>query len=117
MNGLDAFVGSERDREDSGIPVLQFKKGERRVDVMAERRKEIRAEEGVVFVGKAQENNLFCEQLAGFIDDRLAAFNPRARQAVPVARRLPREQRAIPGTRARSVISGCGHPQGPVSAA
>jgi hypothetical protein len=46
---LDRFV------EDNGIPVVLFKKGQRKDDVMAERLKDSRAEEGVVFVGKAQE--------------------------------------------------------------
>jgi len=46
---LDRFV------KDNGIPVVLFKKGQRKDDVMAERLKDFRTEEGVVFVGKAQE--------------------------------------------------------------
>jgi len=46
---LDRYV------EENGIPVVLFKKGQRKDDVMAERLKEFQAEEGVVFVGKAQE--------------------------------------------------------------
>jgi hypothetical protein len=37
------------------IPVVQFRRGQRKDDVMAERLKEFKAEEGIVFVGKAQE--------------------------------------------------------------
>lgn len=46
---LDRFVA------DNGIPVVLFKKGQRKDDVMAERLQQFQAEEGVVFVGKAQE--------------------------------------------------------------
>lgn len=50
------FVAAlERFVEDNGIPVVLFKKGQRKDDVMAERLQEFQAEEGVVFVGKAQE--------------------------------------------------------------
>jgi hypothetical protein len=45
----------ERWVADHGIPVGLFKKGQRKDDGMAERRKEFSAEEGGVFVGKAPE--------------------------------------------------------------
>lgn len=37
------------------VPLLQFRKGQRKDDVMAEHLREFRHEEGVVFIGKAQE--------------------------------------------------------------
>src|SRR5277367_1752876 len=37
------------------VPVIQFRKGERKDDVAAEQRKKFTKEEGVVFIGKAQE--------------------------------------------------------------
>jgi hypothetical protein len=38
------------------VPVVQFRKGQRKDDVVAEHLKEFTAEEGVLFIGKAQEN-------------------------------------------------------------
>jgi hypothetical protein len=37
------------------IPVIQFRKGQRKDDVAAEQRRKFTKEEGVVFIGKAQE--------------------------------------------------------------
>src|SRR6202790_4456554 len=37
------------------IPVIQFRKGQRKDDIAAEQRKKFRKAEGVVFIGKAQE--------------------------------------------------------------
>jgi len=42
------------------IPVIQFRKGERKDDIAAEMRKGFEAEEGVVFIGKAQEKTRVC---------------------------------------------------------
>jgi hypothetical protein len=47
---LESFV-SERQ-----IPLVQFCKGQRKDAVMAEHLRHFVAEEGIVFVGKAQEN-------------------------------------------------------------
>jgi len=46
---LEAYV------KENGIEVVQFRRGQRKDDVMAEKLKKFTAEEGVVFVGKAQE--------------------------------------------------------------
>ena len=46
---LDAFARQEK------IPVVTFRKGQRKDDVAAEQRKKFRKGEGVVFIGKAQE--------------------------------------------------------------
>jgi hypothetical protein len=46
---LDRFIKEE------GIEVVQFRKGQRKDDVMAERLRKFDAEEGIVFIGKAQE--------------------------------------------------------------
>ena len=46
---LEAFAGQEK------IPVIQFRKGQRKDDVAAEQRKKFQKSEGVVFIGKAQE--------------------------------------------------------------
>ena len=45
----------ERYIDAHGIPVVQFRAGERKDDVMAERLKRFDRDEGVVFIGKAQE--------------------------------------------------------------
>src|SRR3954452_19462739 len=37
------------------IPIVQFRKGQRKDDIAAEQRKKFRKAEGVVFIGKAQE--------------------------------------------------------------
>ena len=47
---LEGFVAQH------GIPLVQFEKGQRKDTVMAEHLRRFRCEEGVVFVGKAQEN-------------------------------------------------------------
>ena len=50
------FVAAmERFIEDEGIEVVQFRKGQRKDDVMADRLRKLDAEEGIVFIGKAQE--------------------------------------------------------------
>lgn len=50
------FVGSlEGFAERHGIAMVQFRKGERKDTVMAERLRKFHGEEGVVFIGKAQE--------------------------------------------------------------
>ena len=51
-----SFVASfERFLKQHRIAVVQFRKGQRKDDVRAERLKQFTAEEGIVFVGKAQE--------------------------------------------------------------
>ena len=51
-----AFVRSiERFAEQEGVPLIRFKPGERKDDVAQRYLKEFRAEQGVVFIGKAQE--------------------------------------------------------------
>jgi hypothetical protein len=46
---LEAFARQEK------IPVMTFRKGQRKDDVAAEQRKKFHKTEGVVFIGKAQE--------------------------------------------------------------
>ena len=46
---LEAFARQEK------IPVITFRKGQRKDDVAAEQRKKFQKSEGVVFIGKAQE--------------------------------------------------------------
>ena len=46
---LEAFARQEK------IPVIPFRKGQRKHDVAAEQRKKFQKTEGVVFIGKAQE--------------------------------------------------------------
>jgi hypothetical protein len=46
---LDDFIARHR------LPVVLFRKGQRKDDVMAERLREFQLKEGIVFVGKAQE--------------------------------------------------------------
>ena len=51
-----SFVASfERFLKQHRIAVVQFRKGQRKDDVRAERLKQFTAEEGIVFVGQAQE--------------------------------------------------------------
>ncbi|MFQ5700192.1 MAG: hypothetical protein ACE5IL_18160 [Myxococcota bacterium] len=51
-----AFVHSiERFAEQEGVPLIRFKRGERKDDVAKRYLKDFHAEEGVVFIGKAQE--------------------------------------------------------------
>jgi hypothetical protein len=47
---LEAFVGEH------GIPLVQFCKGQRKHEVMAEHLRRFTRKEGIIFVGKAQEN-------------------------------------------------------------
>ena len=46
---LEAFARQEQ------VPVIQFRKGQRKDDIAAEHRKKFTRPEGVVFIGKAQE--------------------------------------------------------------
>jgi hypothetical protein len=46
---LEAFARQEQ------VPVIQFRKGQRKDDIAAEHRKKFTSPEGVVFIGKAQE--------------------------------------------------------------
>jgi hypothetical protein len=46
---LEKYAGQEK------IPVIQFRKGQRKDDIAAEQRKKFKKAEGVVFIGKAQE--------------------------------------------------------------
>jgi hypothetical protein len=48
---LEGFAGRHR------LPLVQFRKGQRKDDVMAEQLRTFQEEEGVVFIGKAQEKN------------------------------------------------------------
>src|ERR1700675_2554439 len=51
-----AFVEAmQRFSRQQEVPVVQFKKGERKDDIAAEHRRKFQGEEGVVFIGKAQE--------------------------------------------------------------
>jgi hypothetical protein len=51
-----AFVKSLEDfAKREKVPVVQFRKGERKDDIAAAHRKKFTKPEGVVFVGKAQE--------------------------------------------------------------
>ena len=49
VTALDRFIKEE------DIEVVQFRKGQRKDDVMADRLRKFKAEEGIVFIGKAQE--------------------------------------------------------------
>src|SRR4051794_38648039 len=49
ISSLEKFAKPEQ------VPVIQFRKGERKDDIAAKRRKEFTKPEGVVFIGKAQE--------------------------------------------------------------
>jgi len=49
LAALERYIDAHR------IPVVQFRAGERKDDVMAERLRRFEREEGVVFIGKAQE--------------------------------------------------------------
>jgi hypothetical protein len=54
LQQVDAFV------EQHGIPIVQFRKGQRKDDVAAEYRSRFQGTEGVLFLGKAQEKvNVF----------------------------------------------------------
>ena len=54
LQQVDAFV------EQHGIPIVQFRKGQRKDDVAAEHRARFQGTEGVLFLGKAQEKaNVF----------------------------------------------------------
>ena len=51
-----SFVAAtEKFAEEQGVPLIQFKKGQRKDDVMAEHLAKFGKSEGVVFIGKAQE--------------------------------------------------------------
>src|ERR1700676_4064850 len=49
VSALEEYARREK------IPVIQFRKGQRKDDIAAEQRKKFRKAEGVVFIGKAQE--------------------------------------------------------------
>jgi hypothetical protein len=50
------FVAAlENYAQENGIEVVQFRRGKRKDDVMADRLKKFTAEEGIVFIGKVQE--------------------------------------------------------------
>jgi hypothetical protein len=51
LGRVDRFAKQQR------VPVVQFRKGERKDDVAAEYLKKFRGEEGVLFIGKAQEKS------------------------------------------------------------
>jgi hypothetical protein len=57
MDPMTRSFVAETDRyaKDHGVPVIQFKKGERKDEVMAAQLKRFEKSEGVVFIGKAQE--------------------------------------------------------------
>lgn len=48
-------AATERFAEEHGVPLIQFEKGQRKDDVMAEQLRHFEKSEGVVFIGKAQE--------------------------------------------------------------
>src|SRR5260370_32560013 len=54
LQQVDAFV------EQHGIPIVQFRKGQRKDDVAAEYRSRFQETEGVLFLGKAQEKVNIC---------------------------------------------------------
>jgi hypothetical protein len=49
VSALDRFATQHQ------IPVVQFRKGERKDDVMAKHLRQFASDDGVVFIGKAQE--------------------------------------------------------------
>ena len=49
MAALENYARREK------VPVIQFRKGQRKDDIAAEQRKKFKKAEGVVFIGKAQE--------------------------------------------------------------
>jgi hypothetical protein len=51
----DFIARMEKFAKQESIPMLSFKKGERKDDIAAEYRKKFTAQEGVLFIGKAQE--------------------------------------------------------------
>jgi len=56
-----AFVAAlERFARTQGVPLLSFTKGQRKDDVAAEYRAQVVGEEGVLFIGKAQEKARVC---------------------------------------------------------
>ena len=57
----DRFVSSIQEfSKQELVPLIRFEKGQRKDDVMLERLKGFKAEEGVVFIGKAQEKAPVC---------------------------------------------------------
>ncbi len=56
-----AFVAAlERFARTQGVPLISFKKGQRKDDVATAYRAQFAGEEGVVFIGKAQEKATVC---------------------------------------------------------
>ena len=51
----DFVAALEKYARQEKVPVIQFRKGQRKDDIAAEQRKKFRKAEGVVFIGKAQE--------------------------------------------------------------
>jgi hypothetical protein len=51
----DFIAALEKYARQEKIPVIQFRKGQRKDDIAAEQRKRVKKAEGVVFIGKAQE--------------------------------------------------------------
>src|SRR6266516_6117760 len=56
-----AFIAAlERFARTQGVPLLTFKKGQRKDDIAAEYRAQFQSEEDVLFIGKAQEQATVC---------------------------------------------------------
>src|SRR6516164_4542209 len=51
----DFVTRLENFAKEQQVPVVQFRKGERKDDIAAEYRRKFKQEEGVLFIGKAQE--------------------------------------------------------------
>jgi hypothetical protein len=51
------FLPQVRFAKQQRVPVVQFRKGERKDDVTAEYLKKFKGEEGVLFIGKTQEKS------------------------------------------------------------
>ena len=95
---LEAFARQEK------IPVIRFRKGQRKDDVAAEQRKSFQKTEGVVFIGKAQEKTpvFRTERRRSFCSARTTANTgaPRFSRSTRTSRR--------PSSRPSFGGSGCG---------
>jgi hypothetical protein len=49
------IAATERFSQEHGVPLIQFEKGQRKDEVMAQQLRKFDQQEGVVFIGKAQE--------------------------------------------------------------
>jgi hypothetical protein len=80
---LEAFARQEK------VPVIQFRKGQRKDDVAAEQRKKFQKTEGVVFIGKAQEKTpvFRTERKRMWRQDR-QGYMQMVAEGVPLLRRL-----------------------------